>query len=177
MTFSLLPSTRVEALRASDFTYDAVGATAADPPPGFGYITGSRILKRRDFDAAADVIMSWRMHQGAGLRVAASSPMVESDSVVEMRLGVSFASLRIPCRVVYVVAEPDTRGFAYGTLPGHPESGEERFVVRRHQDGRIEVTVSAFSRPATRAARLGGPITGWMQRQMTDRYLDAVDES
>ena len=36
--------------------------------------------------------------------------------------------LQAPCRVVYVIDEPDIRGFAYGTLPGHPESGEERFV-------------------------------------------------
>jgi uncharacterized protein (UPF0548 family) len=33
--------------------------------------------------------------------------------------------IRVPCRVVYVLDEPERRGFAYGTLPGHPESGEE----------------------------------------------------
>ena len=43
---------------------------------------------------------------------------------------VHLGPVRAPCRVVYVVDEPDRRGFAYGTLPGHAESGEERFVVR-----------------------------------------------
>ena len=37
--------------------------------------------------------------------------------------------LRAPCRVVYVIDEPDVRGFAYGTLPGHPES--RRGTLRR----------------------------------------------
>ena len=34
---------------------------------------------------------------------------------------VHLGPVRAPCRVVYVVDEPDRRGFAYGTLPGHPE--------------------------------------------------------
>lgn len=37
--------------------------------------------------------------------------------------------LRAPCRVVYTVTESRRRGFAYGTLPGHPECGEEAFVI------------------------------------------------
>jgi hypothetical protein len=34
-----------------------------------------------------------------------------------------------PCRIVAVVDEPLRFGFAYGTLPGHPESGEEAFII------------------------------------------------
>ncbi len=177
MTFSLLPPARVAALRAADFSYDAVGATAGEVPGGYGYIRRTRLLESRDLDAVADILMSWRMHQGAGLRVAASSASAAEESVAEMRLGIGFASLRIPCRVVYVVDETNLRGFAYGTLPGHPESGEERFVVQRLSDGRIEATISAFSKPVTRSARLGGPITGWIQRVMTERYLAALDDA
>ena len=135
MSFALLSSVRVDALRAADFSYDAVGATAFEPPSGFDYFSSSRVLESRDFEAAAEVVMSWGMHQRAGLRVAASSPTVE------------------------------------------PESGEERFVVQRRTDGSIEATISAFSRPATPAARLGGPVTVWMQRAMTRRYLSALEKS
>ncbi|SIP67631.1 hypothetical protein BN9982_740001 [Mycobacterium tuberculosis] len=52
---------------------------------------------------------------------------------------VGIAFLRAPCRVVYVIDEPDVRGFGYGTLPGHPVSGEERRERRptdRQQRGR-----------------------------------------
>ncbi len=174
MTFVILPPARAAELRATDFSYDAVGATAGVPPSGFHSFTQSRVLNHGDFDAAVEVVMTWRMHQRAGLKVAASSARVEADSVVEMRLGIGPASLKIPCRVVYVVDQTDLRGFAYGTLTGHPESGEERFVVRRLPDGQVEATVSAFSRAVTLSARLGGPITGWFQRKMTDRYLMAL---
>jgi hypothetical protein len=56
--------------------------------------------------------------------------------------------MRAPCRVVYVIDEPRRRGFAYGTLPGHPESGEEAFVLEQRDDGTIASNIIAFSRPA-----------------------------
>ena len=62
--------------------------------------------------------MHWGMQRGSGLGVQASSEVVLVDAIVVVRLGF----LPAPCRVVYVVDEPDVRGFGYGTLPGHPES-------------------------------------------------------
>ncbi len=93
-----------------------------------------------------------------------------------MTLGIGRAGLRIPCRVVAVIDEPDRQGFSYGTLPGHPECGEELFVVERQPDGTLEFVVTAFSRPASLLARAGGPATRWAQRAMTDRYLRALDQ-
>jgi uncharacterized protein (UPF0548 family) len=51
--------------------------------------------------------------------------------VLILSLGVAAIRLRAPCRIVYVIDEPDRRGFAYGTLPGHPERGEEAFIISR----------------------------------------------
>jgi uncharacterized protein (UPF0548 family) len=76
---------------------------------------------------------------------------------------------------VYVVDEPNRRGFAYGTLPGHPESGEEFFSVRYDPSGdAVYAEVSAFSRPATWWSKAGGPITSLVQRVITKRYVKAV---
>jgi uncharacterized protein (UPF0548 family) len=76
---------------------------------------------------------------------------------------------------VYVVDEPHVRGFAYGTLPGHPESGEERFVVRHDPaTAAVYAEVCAFSRPATWWSKVGGPITSLAQRVMNKRYVRAV---
>ena len=116
-----------------------------------------------------------RTLERAGLRVRASGPADEEGAVVLMRLGVGPLSVRIPCRVVAVVDEPDRRGFSYGTLPGHPECGEEEFVLERRADGGLRFRISAYSRPATRLARAGGPVTGAVQRWMTARYLAAPD--
>ncbi|MFC8501606.1 DUF1990 family protein [Pedococcus sp. NPDC057267] len=123
---------------------------------------------------AAEDLLAWRVHQRAGLRVAASGPAVPG-AVVDMRLGPGPLSVRIPCRVVSVVDEPDRGGFAYGTLPGHPESGEELFLLHSGADGRITFTITAFSRPATALARLGGPLGTLVQDVMTRRYLAALD--
>lgn len=162
-------------LRSAPYTYGPVGHTATGPVEGFDWFERSATLERRDFDAAAKGLLSWQVQVRAGLRVVASHVPLEAGSVVLMRLGRGPLSPRMPCRVVYVIEEPDLRGFAYGTLPGHPESGEERFALRRHGDGSLVLTISAFSRPASRLARLGGPLTRRAQELMTSRYLRALD--
>ncbi len=79
-----------------------------------------------------------------------------------------------PVRVVDVVDEPTRRGFAYGTLPGHPESGEESFVVELGETGDVTLTITAVSRPASRLARLAGQVGRRVQSRITDRYLSAL---
>ncbi|NEC24389.1 DUF1990 family protein, partial [Streptomyces parvus] len=54
--------------------------------------------------------------------------------------------------------EDGRTGFGYGTLTGHPERGEECFVVDLADDGTVWFTVLAFSRPASWYARIAGPL-------------------
>jgi uncharacterized protein (UPF0548 family) len=81
---------------------------------------------------------------------------------------------RIPARVVYVVDEPTRRGFAYGTLPGHPERGEEAFIVERQADGSVWLVIRAFSRPAGLFVWIGAPIARLLQAVYTGRYERAL---
>jgi len=78
------------------------------------------------------------------------------------------------CRIVLVVDEPDRYGFAYGTLPAHPEEGEERFVVTRDPDTTVSFEVVAFSRPHDRLTKLGGPVPRALQRRATTRYVQGM---
>jgi uncharacterized protein (UPF0548 family) len=91
-----------------------------------------------------------------------------------MTAGLRRAGLDIPCRVVWAVDEPDRRGFGYGTLPGHPESGEESFVVSLRPDGAVVYELRAFSRLATPFSRLGAPVSRRVQTLALDRYVAAV---
>lgn len=169
---------RVKAdLRSVPFTYDEVGATArADLPAGYGHLERWRNLLDTEFESAAARLMRWRIHEAAGLRVSASSRHVEPDAVVEMFLGQRWMRVRAVCRVVYVINEPDRVGFAYGTLPGHAERGEESFILDR-RNGTPRFTVRAFSSPASRLARAAGPIAGVAQLVMAERYLrEAIAE-
>jgi uncharacterized protein (UPF0548 family) len=79
--------------------------------------------------------------------------------------------------VLHVIDECDRAGFAYGTLPGHPESGEELFLLERDAERQLRFTISAYSRPASRLARAGGPVTRWVQDMVMERYLDALDNN
>ena len=73
-----------------------------------------------------------------------------------------------------MINEPNRVGFAYGTLPGHPETGEERFTIERNQAGGVSMRIRAFSKPATLLARASGPVGRAAQSIITDRYLEAL---
>ncbi|WP_433613416.1 DUF1990 domain-containing protein [Prescottella agglutinans] len=154
-----------------NLTYREVGATAGELPAGYRHVRESVHIGRGEdmFLAASDALMRWDVHRRAGLRVAAESPVAVPGTTVELR----WFGFMIPCRVVYVIDKADRRGFAYGTLSGHPESGEERFCVERAPDGSVRATITAFSRPGRWFTRIGDPAARVVQRYMTRRYLRA----
>ena len=78
------------------------------------------------------------------------------------------------CRIVWVVDEDDRFGFGYGTLPAHPECGEEAFVVRRDEAEQVHFDIRAFSRPRHLLARAGAPFARVIQERITRRYLAAM---
>ena len=160
-------------LAALPLTYSEVGATAGPLPDGYHHVHKSSVIGRgrRRFEDAAAAGMRWGMLRGAGLRVEATSEAAAVGSEVIVHLG----PVQAPCRVVYVVDEPDRRGFAYGTLPGHAESGEELFVVRYDPaTEQVFAEVRAFSRHATWWSTAAGPITSLLQQVVTRRYLTAL---
>lgn len=158
------------------FTYAPVGGTRDVGAAPAGY----RALRERrrvgatsaDLEAAASFVLGFGMQRALGLDPVAVSPVAVEGLVVVLTAGVGPARLRAPTRVVYVVDEPDRQGFAYGTLPGHPESGEELFLVERTADG-VHAEVRAFSRPAWTLLRLSGPVGRQAQRLAARRYLAA----
>jgi uncharacterized protein (UPF0548 family) len=160
-------------LTTLQFTYPEVGATAGPLPAGYRHIHKSAVIGRgrRRFEEAAAVGMRWGMLRGAGLRVDATADEATVGSEVIVHLG----PVQAPCRVVYVVDEPDRRGFAYGTLPGHAESGEEAFMVRYDPaTDQVLAEVTAFSRHATWWSAVAGPVTSLLQKVVTKRYLTAL---
>jgi uncharacterized protein (UPF0548 family) len=164
---------RLNDLAALELTYPEVGATAETLPHGYHHVRKSAVIGRGRprFEDAAAKVMRWGMLRGAGVRVEAGSEVAAVGSEVL----VGFGPLRAPCRVVFVIDEADRRGFAYGTLPGHPESGEELFAVRYDPTTEeVHAEVIAFSRHGTWWSRLGSPVTSLAQRVITSRYLTAL---
>jgi uncharacterized protein (UPF0548 family) len=166
----------VAALAARAFNYADVGATTGPLPSGYEHIRRSRVIGhgKAAFLAASAALCGWELHRRSGLSVRATAPHVTAGEDVLLGFGVGLIRLPIPCRVVYLVDEPDRRGFAYGTLHGHPEAGEERFVVGLGEAGEVTIEVTAFSRPALWWSRLGQPIGRRIQAAVTTRYLTAL---
>jgi uncharacterized protein (UPF0548 family) len=84
------------------------------------------------------------------------------------------------CQIVYVIEEEETSllrryGFAFGTLPGHVERGEERFTVEWHRaDDSVSYEVFAFARPAHPLARVSPPFVRLVQRRFAAASLRAM---
>ncbi len=160
----------------ADLTYAEHGATAGPLPDGYRPFQGCWPVGRgaTDLAAAADAVRTWEMHRGAGLRILASSGTAEVGTVVVQGVGAGGLRLLAPCRVLEVVDAERRSGFAYGTLPGHPASGEERFEVVLGDDDVVTLQVTSFSRPLTWLARAGGPAMRAAQHLVTRGYSRAV---
>lgn len=184
MTVRLLPTDTVSDLQSRLLTYPEHGATATATstpgalPAGYQHIRRTTTIGAGSdvFDAAAGDLLRFQVQLRAGVRIAASSERVAEGVVLVQGLGVGPLRVSAPARVVWAVHEARRAGFAYGTLPGHPESGEEAFVLEHGADDAVRFSVVAFSRPATLLARAGGPVAALVQRFVTNRYLHALDE-
>ena len=159
-------------LRDAPFSYEGVGATRGDRPVGYHHVVRSRVITGETLTELAVRLFSWQVHERAGVRVAASAD-ARPGTVVSLRIGLGPVSLTAPCRVVYTIREATRAGFAYGTLPGHPESGEELFLLAASGD-RVVFSISAFSVPAIALTRAAGALGRAGQRLITRRYLDAI---
>lgn len=80
-------------------------------------------------------------------------------------------------RIADVRDEPTVAALTWETLEGHPEIGRETFTAELVEDGTIEITIRAQSRPATLLVRLAKPFARWLQRRYSRasvRYLADV---
>lgn len=126
------------------------------------------------FDTGGQPLQPASTTSGEQVFADTGAELVRPGETVVMLLGWGPLSLRIPVRIVYLVDEPNRRGFAYGTLSGHPESGEEAFIVERCDDDSVWLTIRAFSRPASSWLWMGYPVLRLMQAIFTSRYEHAL---
>lgn len=164
-----------EARSALEVTYSPTGGTLTGVlPPGYQHDRYERALGEGPgtFQRACEGLRGWQAHLGAGLVIQPRNALsVGSTVVVAIPFGPVTAIA--PCRIVAVVDEPHRFGFAYGSLPGHPESGEEAFIVDDTDYG-VVFRIVAFSHPAAVLARLGTPVSRRLQSATTRRYLDGL---
>ena len=118
-----------------------------------------------DFERAKMAIRAWQMFPRAWTRILPENALLVPGTVVAMYARFMGIWWRNACRIVYAIDTPDRFGFAYGTLPGHVECGEELFQVGIDPDGTVWYELRAFSRPRHWTARLGYPLVRYLQAQ------------
>jgi len=141
-------------------------------------------IGEKTFARAKDAIRSWTMYQLDWTRLHPNDAPVAVGEVVCVVVNHGLCWSINPCRIIYVLeenGEVEKFGFAFGTLPGHSEEGEERFTVEwRHADDSVWYELLAFARPHHILAKIGSPFVGFFQRKFAEdsgrAMLKAIDE-
>lgn len=122
---------------------------------------------------ATESVLRWGVKAASGFTVDPPGAVSPGDRVM-VTARVLAVTIREPVEVVSVVEEIDRVGFAYRTLPGHPVSGEEAFIV--HRDGaEVRLTVRSLTRPAPQQPwRALYPLLRVAQLIARRRYLKAL---
>lgn len=160
-----------------DLTYLEIGASLESQLPAGYHHSRAGIelgVGERAFILGCDALREWAGHAYLGITITPDHAPLEAGVVVVAEIPLAAVVVLAPCRIVSVISEATRFGFAYGTLPGHPERGEESFVVRQSSDGMVRFEVAAFSSPSGHLVRLGGPIPRWIQQRATRGYLEGV---
>jgi uncharacterized protein (UPF0548 family) len=136
-----------------------------------------RRYRRSDVSAvwerATHEVLRWGIKTASGFSVHPPGRVSVGDRVV-VTARVLAVTVIEPVEVVSVVDESDRVGFAYRTMPGHPVSGEEAFIVHRHGD-EVRLTVRSLTRPAPQQPwRVLYPLLRFAQRIARRRYLRAL---
>jgi uncharacterized protein (UPF0548 family) len=153
------------------YTYEAVGATAKTPPPG--YVVDRIRMKLGEgeavFRSAITALRRWEQFRLGWVEAWSPDTPIQPGEVVAVMgraIGVWWLNA---CRIVYIVDEagPISKfGFACGTLPCHIESGEERFLIEWNRgDNSVWFDIVAFSRPNHFLTRFGYPVVRRLQKQ------------
>jgi uncharacterized protein (UPF0548 family) len=167
----------VEDLKTAQPTYDDLGATLVGKrPDGFHHHSYETVLGSGvdTFHLAIAGLKAWQAHRIAGVRVFPEGQAIQTGATVVVTVGTPLLALAAPCRIVSIIDGQSRWGFAYGTLPGHPEQGEEAFAVSLAPDETVRFEIEAFSRPGDILVRLAGPVGRGFQQGGTRNYLTAL---
>ncbi len=161
-----------------EFTYDEVGATADLPAsavslPSCFTVDHTRVELGAGpavFERAKSGLARWQQFRLGWLEAFPGDTPLRAGETVLVVARAGGLWWTNAARIVYTIdeqSEASTRfGFAYGTLPGHVESGEERFLIEWDRvTGVVWLDIRAFSRPRHVLVRLNRGRSRAMQKR------------
>ena len=167
----------IESQSSLDVTYSEIGLTRGTPPSG--YVVDHTRAKlgegKTAFQTAQAALRNWAHFQLGWVEPCWPGTPIEPNETVAVLARVFGLWSLNACRVIYVVQEEKQFGFAYGTLPDHVESGEERFTVEWNpDDDSVCYDILAFSRPNHFLTRIAYPMTRRLQKRFARDSVAAM---
>lgn len=171
-------------IAAGELNYGGIGSTEHGTPPADAECLVTRAYVGEGTATYRRVVqgmLAWQLQKRAGLRVRAESDIVVPGARVVSGFGVGPFRINAPCEVVWVRRPmpgdgPQSAGFGYGTLPGHPVRGEEAFEISIDAGGQVLVHITAFGVPSNWFYAAGGALTKRARRHITSRYIGSAQE-
>ena len=164
------------------FSYREVGASRQQKPPAgypINHYKGRLGTGREVFDKAVAAMRSWEMYRLGWTKLYwPDTPIKEGEVVAILARHFGLWSLNA-CRIIYTLEEegnPRRFGFAFGTLPGHVEEGEERFTVEL-EDETVWYKLFAFARPKALIAKIAYPLVSSIQSRFAANSFEAMKQS
>lgn len=159
-------------------SYEEVGATKLALPKGYTIDRYSLILGKGSeiFNKSIKGYKDGVSHRGAGLTITPKDfQFIEGASALfSMKIGPF--TLVFPDRIVYMSQTENEFKCAYGTIEGHPESGEELFSITLKENEDVVFEIICFSKIVAPLARLGYPVSRFLQKRMTNIYLMSLKD-
>lgn len=178
----------LHSLRDAPLSYAPVGCTreiGLDHLPGFCRDQERVLLGKGEevFRRACEAVRTWRMMPPEVVRPCPAGVPIEAGAMVcnLFRASLLGGWLVLPTRILHVVDEEKLGvrrwGFVYGTVVGHWEQGEERFLIEwDRRDDSVWYDLLVFSRPRHPLARLAYPYTRWQQARFRRLSVAAMRE-
>ncbi len=172
--------TFISSQRGSPFSYAEIGATQSQCPSGYIIDHNRKRLGQGIdlFKTAVEALKNWKQFDLGWVSAVPKGTPIEVGAVEAiMTKHFGFWSLNA-CRIVYLINDegPVKRfGFAYGTLTGHVESGEERFTIEWHPStNEVWYDILAFSKPQNILVKLGFPLARMLQKRFARDSMSAM---
>ena len=167
------------------YPYDVIGATREQTPPGYDPLHYRVCLGSGQavFEAAQAALLAWRQFPSGLAEIYPANAALQAGTTVVVVLRALGLWKLASCRIVYTLDDChgdesggiQQFGFAYGTLPGHVEQGEERFAVQwNRNDNTVWYDLKSFSRPATLLVWLGMPLARYFQNRFAIQSARAM---
>jgi uncharacterized protein (UPF0548 family) len=167
--------------RDMPLSYNEVGGSRGKPPSGY-VVDRNRVRLgsgRATFERARQALKSWRMLQLGWVEPCWPDARLREGELVGTLARACGLWVVNVCRIVYVKETASEVGdefsFAYGTLKGHVERGEERFRVEwQHADDSVWYEIVAFSKPGIWLSKVGYPYVRYQQRRFARNSLQVM---